>query len=260
MSETSPRRALLRLFGTAPVLAILPAGSALALASTASPVHPDAALFAMQHAIDAADELLEAALDALKPAEEAYFEKDPDGPAQPEPDFLAEERQALDLLGAAAALRAIKGPSPAWAAYYGAVANHEREVKRLHAQCGVTAAQEMEESRPRGGVMSDLFDDAPELVSALKHFRHKKHEVLVFQTLDRAELTFPFDDVTRIEDLETHREVTSDPRALRKAYLEELGTFLDAVRQGCLDAQDRIRPGGHQSAFCNGATYSCNVF
>jgi hypothetical protein len=86
-------------------------------------------------------------------------------------------------------------------------------------------------------VISDLFDDAPQLVSALKHFRHKKHEVVVFQTLDVAELTFPFDDVTRIEDLETHREVTSDPRALRKAYLDELGAFLDAVRQGCFNAQ-----------------------
>jgi hypothetical protein len=31
--------------------------------------------------------------------------------------------------------------------------------------------------------------------------------------------------------------VTSDPRAFRKAYLEELGKFLDVVRGGCLDAQ-----------------------
>ncbi|HVX15659.1 MAG TPA: DUF58 domain-containing protein [Pirellulales bacterium] len=86
-------------------------------------------------------------------------------------------------------------------------------------------------------VLSDLFDDPSELISALKHFRHRKHEVVVLQTLDRAELTFPFDDVTRIEDLETRREVTSDPRALRKAYFEELGAFLDTLRQGCLDAQ-----------------------
>lgn len=86
-------------------------------------------------------------------------------------------------------------------------------------------------------VISDLFDDADKLVAALKHFRHRKHEVLVFQTLDQAELTFPFGDVTRIEDLENHREVTSDPRAFRKAYLEELGAFLAAVRQGCLDAR-----------------------
>jgi hypothetical protein len=86
-------------------------------------------------------------------------------------------------------------------------------------------------------VISDLFDDPNELVGALKHFRHKKHEVVVFQTLDRSELTFPFDDVSRIEDMETEREVISDPRAFRKTYLEELAKFLDTVRTGCQGAQ-----------------------
>jgi len=82
-------------------------------------------------------------------------------------------------------------------------------------------------------ILSDLFDDPAALVGALKHFRHKKHEVIVFQVLDPAEVTFPFDDVTRIEDMETHREITSDPRAFRKAYLDELNRFLDVVRGGC---------------------------
>jgi uncharacterized protein (DUF58 family) len=86
-------------------------------------------------------------------------------------------------------------------------------------------------------VISDLFDDAAELVGALKHLRHEKHDVIVFHTLDPAEISFPFDDVTRIEDMETAHEVTSDPRAFRKAYLEELAQFLDTVRGGCLDAQ-----------------------
>jgi uncharacterized protein (DUF58 family) len=86
-------------------------------------------------------------------------------------------------------------------------------------------------------VISDLFDDPDRLVAALKHFRHKKHEVVVFQTLDRAELTFPFDDVSRIEDMENGREVVSDPRAFRKAYLEELARFLDVLRGGCRGAQ-----------------------
>jgi uncharacterized protein (DUF58 family) len=86
-------------------------------------------------------------------------------------------------------------------------------------------------------VLSDLFDETQPLLSALKHFRHKKHEVLVFQTLDPAELRFPFDDVTRIEDLETGREITSDPRAFRQAYLEALGAFLLQVRQGCRAAR-----------------------
>jgi hypothetical protein len=144
------RRALLRLFGAAPALAILPAaGSALALGSTASPPHPDAALFAMQSAIEAADRQLDAALEALEAADDAYSDMEPDRPAQREPDFLAEELQALDLLGAAAALRAIKGPPPAQAAYDQAAAAHERECERLKAECGVTAAHELEDAAHR---------------------------------------------------------------------------------------------------------------
>jgi uncharacterized protein (DUF58 family) len=86
-------------------------------------------------------------------------------------------------------------------------------------------------------VISDLFDDAEKLVGALKHFRHKKHEVIVLHALDPAEVTFPFDDVTRIEDMENNREVISDPRAFRKSYLEELAKFLDTIRGGCQGCQ-----------------------
>ena len=86
-------------------------------------------------------------------------------------------------------------------------------------------------------IISDLFDDPDALVGALKHFRHQKHEVIVIQTLDPAEVTFPFDDITRIEDMENNREVLSDPRAFRKEYLEELAKFLDKVRGGCNSSQ-----------------------
>jgi uncharacterized protein (DUF58 family) len=86
-------------------------------------------------------------------------------------------------------------------------------------------------------VLSDLFDDPTALLSALKHFRHNKHEVIVFQILDPAEVTFPFDDVTRIEDMESRREITSDPRAFRRAYLDELARFLEAIRGGCRASQ-----------------------
>jgi uncharacterized protein (DUF58 family) len=86
-------------------------------------------------------------------------------------------------------------------------------------------------------VLSDLFDDPHKLVAALKHFRHKRSEVIVAQILDPAEVEFPFDDVTRIEDMENGREVVSDPQAFKKAYLEEFGKFLDVVRAGCSGAQ-----------------------
>jgi uncharacterized protein (DUF58 family) len=86
-------------------------------------------------------------------------------------------------------------------------------------------------------VVSDLFDDPDKLVGALKHFRHKRHEVIVLHTLDPAEITFPFDDVTRIEDMENQREVISDPRAFRKSYLEELAKFLSKIQGGCRSCQ-----------------------
>src|SRR5438046_1008557 len=45
-------------------------------------------------------------------------------------------------------------------------------------------------------VISDLFGPAEEALMGLRHFRHRKHEVVVFQILDRDELEFPFDDLT----------------------------------------------------------------
>ena len=86
-------------------------------------------------------------------------------------------------------------------------------------------------------VLSDLFDDPHKVVEALKHFRHKRSEVIVVQVLDPAEIEFPFDDVTRIEDMENAREVVSDPQAFQKAYLEEFARFLDVIRAGCSTAQ-----------------------
>ena len=139
------RRALLRLFGAAPALAILPAGSALALASTASPVHPDAALFAMQSAIDAADKEFNAALDALNAADDAYSDKEPDRPAQPRQTSCPKSGRRSTCL-ALPPDEGSKGPSPAWAAYNQAVQDHEREIERLKAECGVTAAHELEDA------------------------------------------------------------------------------------------------------------------
>jgi uncharacterized protein (DUF58 family) len=86
-------------------------------------------------------------------------------------------------------------------------------------------------------VLSDLFDDPEALVGALKHFRHRKHEVIVLQVLDPAEVSFPFDDITRIEDMENGREITSDALAFRRQYLEELGRFLEILRAGCRVSQ-----------------------
>ncbi len=82
-------------------------------------------------------------------------------------------------------------------------------------------------------ILSDLFDDVPSLLAGLKHFRHRRHEVVMFHVLDPAELEFPFRQTTLFRGLEESPEVLTDPRSLRQAYLDEFGKFLQAVRKGC---------------------------
>jgi uncharacterized protein (DUF58 family) len=82
-------------------------------------------------------------------------------------------------------------------------------------------------------VLSDLFDDVPSLMAGLKHFRHRRHEVVVFHVLDPAELDFRFRQTTLFRGLEEMPDVLTDPAALRQAYLNEFGKFQLAVKKGC---------------------------
>ncbi len=82
-------------------------------------------------------------------------------------------------------------------------------------------------------VLSDLFEDANDILSGMKHLRHKKHEVLVMHVLDRAELDFPFRESTLFRGLEREPSLLTDPRALRDAYLEEINRFRRQIELGC---------------------------
>jgi uncharacterized protein (DUF58 family) len=82
-------------------------------------------------------------------------------------------------------------------------------------------------------ILSDLFDDVNSMLAGLKHFRHRRHEVIVFHVLDPAEIDFPFQRTTLFKGLEQLPEVLTDPRSLRKAYLEEFAAFVRQVKQGC---------------------------
>jgi uncharacterized protein (DUF58 family) len=83
-------------------------------------------------------------------------------------------------------------------------------------------------------IVSDCFGDVASLVSALAHFRHAKHEVLIFQVLDPDELNFPFEQMTRFESLETAGEFRQlDAAQIRAAYLENLLQFERELTTGC---------------------------
>jgi hypothetical protein len=83
-------------------------------------------------------------------------------------------------------------------------------------------------------IVSDGFGEVRDLLAALAHFRHARHDVVLFQIWDRAELDFPFTQWTRFESLEVQDQFQLvDPVHLRHAYLEKLASFREELRDGC---------------------------
>jgi uncharacterized protein (DUF58 family) len=82
-------------------------------------------------------------------------------------------------------------------------------------------------------ILSDLFDKPNEVATALKHFRHKKNEVIVMQVLDPLERSFAFGGDAVFKDMETSEEIITQPWHLQKAYQEEMKKFLDYYKKEC---------------------------
>jgi len=83
-------------------------------------------------------------------------------------------------------------------------------------------------------LISDLLDDPEDVLMGLKHFRHRKHEVIVFHILDDQELNLNYDRQVELTDLESGEALTTDPRLIRKAYREEIQKFIAKYKQDCL--------------------------
>ena len=83
-------------------------------------------------------------------------------------------------------------------------------------------------------VISDLLDDPDEILSALHHFRYRRHEVVVLHVLAEEELTFPFSQFVEFRDLESAgRRIRLDPRTVRAEYLDLLRKHLRRLELGC---------------------------
>lgn len=82
-------------------------------------------------------------------------------------------------------------------------------------------------------LLSDLFDDPAAVMRALKHFRHKRNEVVVFHVLDAAERNFDFPREAVFEDLETKDRMLVRPWELRGDYRKAIAAWIDGYRRGC---------------------------
>lgn len=82
-------------------------------------------------------------------------------------------------------------------------------------------------------VVSDLLDDPDTLMMALKHFRHKKNEVIVMHVLDPLERSFGFDRDAVFEDMETGERIMTQPWQVRRAYRSGMEAFVERTKREC---------------------------
>jgi uncharacterized protein (DUF58 family) len=109
-----------------------------------------------------------------------------------------------------------------------------------------SAAAALEEVAERIGrrslvvVITDLFENIAahdDLLRALRHLRHRQHEVIVFHILEgQTERQFRFPDRPMLfRDVETGEEVRLQPAQLREHYTEAVEHFTNTFRRRCLE-------------------------
>lgn len=79
-------------------------------------------------------------------------------------------------------------------------------------------------------VLSDFLDDPARIADGVRRLASLGHEPILAQVLDPAELSFDYDGLLQLEDLEGEARVRVDANALRAAYLEELEAHQRALR------------------------------
>jgi len=82
-------------------------------------------------------------------------------------------------------------------------------------------------------VISDLLGDEAAVIKALAHLRKQRHDVIVFQTLDPAEIDISFKKACELHDLETGERLSVNPRGLADEYRKVFGAFLEQYQKGC---------------------------
>ncbi|MEO9872705.1 DUF58 domain-containing protein [Ekhidna sp.] len=86
-------------------------------------------------------------------------------------------------------------------------------------------------------IFSDMFQNSNEddLLNALQHLKHNKHEVILFHVSDyTSELNFEFDDRPyRFIDLETNESIKVNPHEVKETYRKEMTNFYQNLKIKC---------------------------
>lgn len=103
-------------------------------------------------------------------------------------------------------------------------------------------------------VVTDLFENVDKrenLLSSLKHLRHRKHEVLLFNVMEKKserDLDFP-DRRLLLQDMETGTEMEIEPAQIRRDYREKMEEHLHEFKMACSEFQIDFEELDTQGAF-----------
>lgn len=82
-------------------------------------------------------------------------------------------------------------------------------------------------------IISDLLDEADQLIKGFKHFRYLKHDVIVFHIVDDQEVEFNYKKETIFVDSETKSEIRVFPWQIREKYQATYSDFYQKIKEQC---------------------------
>ena len=82
-------------------------------------------------------------------------------------------------------------------------------------------------------LISDLIDNPKDVLSGLRHFRYKGHEVMIFHMIDEKEINFDFNSPINFIDLEDKEMMKTDPRQIKADYKESFDQFCQEYKDEC---------------------------
>ncbi|MCY4356620.1 MAG: DUF58 domain-containing protein [Gammaproteobacteria bacterium] len=82
-------------------------------------------------------------------------------------------------------------------------------------------------------LITDMLDDEDRVINTLQNLRDLGNDIITFQTMDDAELNFPFQEASEFIDMENSETYITSPAAIRKQYLDNLSEFLSYCRKRC---------------------------
>ncbi len=157
--------------------------------------------------------------------------------------LMIQQRDATGLLSFDSEIRTFLRPRSTMRYLRQILLQLERLEKEIHSESYTGTARALHQVAERVQrrsliiVISDLIDNdsQEETVRALRHLRHKGHEVLIFRILEKeteALLNLPNRPML-LRDMESGDEMSLNPSMLRDAYTKRMYALSDALKRQC---------------------------